>query len=237
MDIWAAGCVLYEIATLKPLFPGKNELDQIHKIHSILGTPSDHILSEFRSLPGDHLGHISFQPIKGSGFGNNLNHCSTKLVNLLTLTLIYDPVNRPTAHQCLQSPIFSKLQQIQSKSPMVKAQHQTVMHPLLSQSSTCVSPPESGSPRYSQPDVPPLPTITGIDLPKLISVDKFKIRQSVIGKSARVIGLANQRRRSNIIDRNGKITNRRPNLSKYRNFTQIYRIDLQTDQKESLTHR
>jgi renal tumor antigen len=240
MDIWAAACVLYEVATLKPLFPGKNELDQRHKIHSILGTPSDHILSQFRSLPGEHLGHISFQPTKGSGFKHHLNHCSTQLVTLLTSTLIYDPVNRPTAHQCLQSPIFSKLEQIQSKSPNVKAVSDLDKHPLLSQSTTCVSPPVSESPRYSQPDVPPLPnipTITGIDMPKLIRVDKLKARQPVFGKSARDIGLANQRRRSNMVDRNGKITNRRPNLSKFRNFTQIYRIDLQADKKEPLTHR
>ena len=29
MDLWAAGCVMYELATLKPLFPGSNELDQV----------------------------------------------------------------------------------------------------------------------------------------------------------------------------------------------------------------
>ena len=29
MDLWAAGCVMYELATLRPLFPGSNELDQV----------------------------------------------------------------------------------------------------------------------------------------------------------------------------------------------------------------
>ena len=29
MDLWAAGCVMYELCTLKPLFPGSNELDQV----------------------------------------------------------------------------------------------------------------------------------------------------------------------------------------------------------------
>ena len=40
MDIWGFGCVLFEMITKYPLFPGKNELDQVHKIHNILGTPS-----------------------------------------------------------------------------------------------------------------------------------------------------------------------------------------------------
>ena len=29
MDLWAVGCVMYELATLRPLFPGSNELDQV----------------------------------------------------------------------------------------------------------------------------------------------------------------------------------------------------------------
>jgi len=39
MDLWGVGCVFFEIVSLYPLFPGTNELDQIHKIHNILGTP------------------------------------------------------------------------------------------------------------------------------------------------------------------------------------------------------
>jgi len=39
MDIWGVGCVLFEILSLFPLFPGDNELDQINKIHNVLGTP------------------------------------------------------------------------------------------------------------------------------------------------------------------------------------------------------
>jgi len=44
MDMWSAGCVLFEIISKNPLFPGNNELDQIHKIHSILGTPDPQVL-------------------------------------------------------------------------------------------------------------------------------------------------------------------------------------------------
>ena len=39
MDIWGFGCVLFELIAKCPLFPGKDELDQVHKIHNILGTP------------------------------------------------------------------------------------------------------------------------------------------------------------------------------------------------------
>lgn len=44
MDYWGVGCVFFEILTLTPLFPGANELDQVHRIHNILGTPPKELL-------------------------------------------------------------------------------------------------------------------------------------------------------------------------------------------------
>lgn len=39
MDLWSVGCVFFELATLRPLFPGANEVDQLAKIHGVLGVP------------------------------------------------------------------------------------------------------------------------------------------------------------------------------------------------------
>ncbi|KAI8802582.1 kinase-like domain-containing protein [Cladochytrium replicatum] len=44
MDIWGAGCVLFEIISKVPLFPGSNELDQLHRIHGVMGTPNKRVL-------------------------------------------------------------------------------------------------------------------------------------------------------------------------------------------------
>ncbi len=35
MDIWSVGCILAEMLCNKPLFPGKNYLDQISKIQEV----------------------------------------------------------------------------------------------------------------------------------------------------------------------------------------------------------
>lgn len=47
MDLWGVGCVLFEIISLYPLFPGNDELDQITKIHNIVGTPEESLLKKF----------------------------------------------------------------------------------------------------------------------------------------------------------------------------------------------
>lgn len=46
IDLWAIGCILVELFTLKPLFPGNSEADQIYKICSVLGNPTNQTWAE-----------------------------------------------------------------------------------------------------------------------------------------------------------------------------------------------
>lgn len=55
MDIWGVGCVFFEILSLYPLFPGNNELDQINRIHNIIGTPPPELLAQFKRYNAIHL--------------------------------------------------------------------------------------------------------------------------------------------------------------------------------------
>jgi len=48
IDVWAVGCILCELISRKPVFAGKDHLDQIRKIVSILGTPAE---AELHWLP------------------------------------------------------------------------------------------------------------------------------------------------------------------------------------------
>lgn len=52
MDIWAFGAVAFEIATLRPLFPGNTEIDQMHKICEIIGSPGMWITNAGRNIGG-----------------------------------------------------------------------------------------------------------------------------------------------------------------------------------------
>eukprot|EP00746_Dinoflagellata_sp_MGD_P066552 gnl/MRDRNA2_/MRDRNA2_27560_c0_seq1.p1 gnl/MRDRNA2_/MRDRNA2_27560_c0~~gnl/MRDRNA2_/MRDRNA2_27560_c0_seq1.p1 ORF type:complete len:391 (-),score=74.17 gnl/MRDRNA2_/MRDRNA2_27560_c0_seq1:57-1229(-) len=41
IDVWAVGAILCELIGRKPIFPGKDHLDQIKKIVSVVGTPTE----------------------------------------------------------------------------------------------------------------------------------------------------------------------------------------------------
>jgi serine/threonine protein kinase len=40
IDQWACGAIMAELYTLRPLFPGSSEADEIYKICSVLGSPT-----------------------------------------------------------------------------------------------------------------------------------------------------------------------------------------------------
>lgn len=40
IDIFAVGCIMAELYTFRPLFPGSSEIDMIYKICCVLGTPN-----------------------------------------------------------------------------------------------------------------------------------------------------------------------------------------------------
>lgn len=46
LDVWSVGCIMAELITLTPLFPGRDTKDQIAKIVEKLGTPTEDKLRE-----------------------------------------------------------------------------------------------------------------------------------------------------------------------------------------------
>ena len=106
MDLWGVGCVFFEILALFPLFPGKNELDQINKIHNILGTPNENIQKGFQAK-ATHM-EISFPVKQGTGFEKMISHASPLAKDLITKLLRYNEHERYSAQQALNHPYFGK---------------------------------------------------------------------------------------------------------------------------------
>lgn len=106
MDVWALGCCFYEFLTLCPLFPGDNELDQLHKIHGVLGSPTEMLLSRFKHQSVD----CDFPKQPPIPFHKLVPMLSDFGVDVLKKTLTYHPDTRISAKKLLEHGYFKDLQ-------------------------------------------------------------------------------------------------------------------------------
>ena len=51
VDIWSAGCVVCQLISLSPIFPGESDIDQLFRVVQILGSPTPASWPRFMSLP------------------------------------------------------------------------------------------------------------------------------------------------------------------------------------------
>ena len=105
MDVWGAGCILFELTTLYPLFPGSDEVDQISKIHQILGTPNKNVIAKLKNHASNQA-NFHFPRVEGIGLKRLLPDAAPNCLDLLTRTLAYDKSNRITSKRCLKHSYF-----------------------------------------------------------------------------------------------------------------------------------
>ena len=128
MDMWGVGCVFFEIVSLFPLFPGTNELDQIQKIHSIIGTPDPALLNKMKQR-SQHM-DFNFTPKTGSGIAKLIPHCSSECIDLIEKLLAYNPDDRLSARQALRHPYFREIREIEKRQhALLNPREETILSP------------------------------------------------------------------------------------------------------------
>jgi renal tumor antigen len=115
MDLWGAGCVMFEITSLYPLFPGSNEVDQISRIHKVLGTPSQEILQKFKSKGASHIS-FDFPQQKGLGIPQLIPHAPADGVELMVKLLKYDAGERISAREAMRHPYFRDIREQEART-------------------------------------------------------------------------------------------------------------------------
>ena len=104
IDLWACGAIMAELFTLRPLFPGSSEPDEIYKITTVCGTPTAQTWPEgLRLAAAMNFRFAQFAPTPLSAL---VPHASPEACKLMEDLLLWDPKKRPTATQALQYPFF-----------------------------------------------------------------------------------------------------------------------------------
>lgn len=118
VDIWAVGAMAVEIATLKPLFPGGNEVDQVWRVCEIMGSPGNwYNKAGARVGGGDWREGTRLAGKLGFSFPKMAPHSMdtilqtpqwpTSLSQFVTWCLMWDPKTRPTSTQALAHEYFT----------------------------------------------------------------------------------------------------------------------------------
>ncbi|KAH1173960.1 hypothetical protein KIL84_017799, partial [Mauremys mutica] len=104
IDIWAVGCIMAEVYTLRPLFPGASEIDTIFKICQVLGTPKKNDWPEGYQLAGTM--NFRWPQCVPNNLKTLIPNAGSEAVQLMRDMLQWDPKKRPTASQALRYPYF-----------------------------------------------------------------------------------------------------------------------------------
>ncbi|KAH9022947.1 CMGC/MAPK protein kinase [Lactarius hengduanensis] len=106
IDIWAVGCILAEMLTGRPLFPGRDYSHQLDLILDVIGTPT---LEEFYGITSRRSrDYIRSLPIrKRRPFTALFPQASVEAIDFLNKTLTFDPKKRLTVDEALEHPYIS----------------------------------------------------------------------------------------------------------------------------------
>ena len=112
IDIWSAGCIMAEMYTGRPLFPGTTNEDELQKIFRLMGTPSEHSwpgISKFPEYkPSTHV--FATQDLRVI-----IPSIDQQGLDLLQRLLQLRPELRISAKEALQHPWFYDVGQVQQQ--------------------------------------------------------------------------------------------------------------------------
>ncbi|KAG6876281.1 Mitogen-activated protein kinase slt2/MPK1 [Termitomyces sp. T32_za158] len=105
IDVWSVGCILAELLGGKPIFKGRDYVDQLNQVLHYLGTPSEDTLRRVGSPRAQD--YIRSLPIKPRvPFSTLFPYANPLATDLLSQMLCFDPAKRISCEQALSHPYF-----------------------------------------------------------------------------------------------------------------------------------
>ncbi|XP_027010636.1 cyclin-dependent kinase 18 isoform X1 [Tachysurus fulvidraco] len=107
IDMWGVGCILYELATGRPMFPGSTVKEELHLVFRLMGTPAE------ETWPGittnDEFKSYIFPLYRAQALINHVPRLDTEGIDLLSALLLYDTKRRISAEASLRHAYFLSL--------------------------------------------------------------------------------------------------------------------------------
>jgi len=106
IDVWSIGCILAELLGGKPIFKGRDYVDQLNQILHYLGTPSEDTLRRVGSPRAqDYIRSLPIRP--RIPFSTIYPHANPHAIDLLTKMLAFDPAKRISCEEALAHPYLA----------------------------------------------------------------------------------------------------------------------------------
>uniref|UniRef100_A0A8C6Q0E0 mitogen-activated protein kinase n=1 Tax=Nothobranchius furzeri TaxID=105023 RepID=A0A8C6Q0E0_NOTFU len=107
VDIWSVGCIMAELLTGRPLFPGTDHIDQLKLIMTLVGRPGQELLDKITSETARN--YVSSLPnMTKRNFADVFIGANPLAVDLLEKMLVLDTDRRITAAEALTHPYFAQ---------------------------------------------------------------------------------------------------------------------------------
>lgn len=108
IDVWGIGCILGELLGSRPLFQGKDRVNQLDKIVDVIGTPSEEDISAVGSSAAQkYLRKKSHRP--APEWRQRYPNASPEALDLLKRMLVFNPNKRVTVLEAMRHPFLESL--------------------------------------------------------------------------------------------------------------------------------
>ena len=108
VDVWSIGCIFAELLGRQPLFPSDNYLDELQKVISVLGSPSESDLEFIKDEKVKNFVNKLARRTKQI-FSVMFPTANPVALDLLGKMLTFSPTKRYNVEQCLSHPYFEGL--------------------------------------------------------------------------------------------------------------------------------
>jgi serine/threonine protein kinase len=157
VDLWSTGCILGELYAGKPIMPGRTEVEQLHKIFKLCGSPSEDYWKKSK-LPHSTVFKPA-QPYKRR-LSETFKDFPCNAIRLMEILLAIDPSQRGSASFALNSeyftskplacdpsslPTYPPSKEIDAKLRDEEAKRQRASGPLISKAPRAVPAPDANA--------------------------------------------------------------------------------------------